>query len=114
MSWRVWEQHWLIVYTSEAEGDDGIQECQHYFQDKYEGNVRDSEWRVVPADAYCDATLQLKLPTVVGEYRDREQAEELRDELADADPDNKYPLWVTELGSPADKDLETYGQRKLA
>lgn len=110
MSWRVWQQFWIITYTSDDYGEGGEQECREHFQAKYAGNVHDSEWRVMPGDQYWPATLQLKLPSVVAEYRDHEQAEALRDELA-VEP---YPVWVTELGSPIDRELEQYGQRKLS
>lgn len=111
MSWRVWEQHWIIAYTSDADGEDGEQECREHFQARYQGNVHDKEWRVVPSDKYWPATLQLKLPVVVGEYRTRQQAEDLRDEMLVEG--SEFALWMTELGSPADKELEQYGQRKL-
>ena len=82
-TWRVYLAEWLIVWTSDADGPEGVDECWDYFERKYKGRVREEDRRVVPAiigrgggatGPYC---VQLRLPNLQGEYKDEADAREL-------------------------------------
>ena len=109
MSFRIWERHWVTVYTSDADGQDGIDECAGHFRRVYEGCVRDWEWRLESVSPRWPATLSLYLPIVVGERRHIRDAEALQNSRIQ----NTLESWIVELGSEQDKSLESYGKKKL-
>lgn len=110
MTYRVWERQWVAVYTSDADGAAGKTECEVHFEDIFEGNVREKEWRVIDQSDFWPATLELYLPVVIGEETDIREAEALQNVSVVAhDADS----WIAELGSALDKELESYGRKKL-
>jgi hypothetical protein len=112
-TWRVYLTEWLIIWTSDASGPEGMAECVEHFERKYRGRVRAGDRRVVPAitgrgggtdGPYC---LQLKLPNLRGEYKDREDAEK-KSFLLYA----KYAALV-QRGSAEEQALLDYGKKML-
>lgn len=103
-TWRVYLAEWLIVYTSDSSGPEGVDECWDHFAGKYKGRVREDHRRVVPAitgrlgaeGPYC---LQLHLPNLQSESRDR--------------IDGCVIGVQVQRGSPAEQELLDYGKKML-
>jgi hypothetical protein len=94
--WRVYLPEWLIMYTSDAEGNDGYQECWNLIKNRYERSLpkpAENYFRIVQADShhkrrahttpdykghYC---VQLLLPNLRAEARDRTGADLIATEL---------------------------------
>jgi hypothetical protein len=115
-TWRAYLTEWLIVWTSDASGPEGADECWDYFERKYKGRVREDDRRVVPAIAgvapgghpYC---VQLRLPGLRGEYKDYSDAVALASELLDG---HEGALCVVvQRGSSEEKALLEYGKKML-
>jgi hypothetical protein len=98
-TWRVYLREWVIVYP----GSPGKAECARHFESRYAGRVRDQDWRIVPgAGGY---RLELRLPNLKGEYRDRADALEHYTELPHA--------YLVQAGTPEEKALLGYGRKML-
>ena len=119
-TWRVYLCEWLIVWTSDADGPEGLDQCWDHFERTYKGRVRGEDRRVVPAiigaepggHPYC---LQLWLPNLRGEHKDRDLADCLADEIAEAPPYGGAGLWleVVQRGSAEEQVLLDYGKKML-
>ena len=77
--WRVYMDEWMAVWTSDALGPEGRAECLRHFQGKYQGRVREQDWRVVAAIFGMEmqrspSCVQLYAPNLQGEYKDRDYA----------------------------------------
>lgn len=108
MTWRVWVKDWVAVFTSDADGPAGETECAEHFVRKYLGTVLPTEHRI-KGTLLWPATLELYLPTVVEETKDYDKARALHGALVL----KRQATWMTEFGQPKDKELESYGKRKL-
>ncbi len=116
-TWRVYLAEWLTVYTSDATGGAGADECEGYFAAKYEGRVRDEDWRIedLNRSPLFHVQLQLWLPNLRGEYKDRRDAEKAADALAADPPYDGAALFikVVQRGSPEERELLNYGRKML-
>ncbi len=106
--WRLYTWQWIVVYTTDAIGEDGIREAQGEFTSRYKGRVGEDEWKVCSYGAKWSSVLQLKLPTMVGEFKQREVAEGVSLEY----PPAMRPTLVAR-NSADDYKLREYGKRKL-
>ena len=112
--WRVYMDEWLIVWTGDAPGPEGQAECLSHFQVKYQGRVRERDWRVVPGirgvelarAPYC---LQLRLPNLRGEYKDQDCA--LAQVASVSCPGRNAE--VVRRGSAQERELLDYGRKML-
>jgi len=112
-TWRVYLPEWLTVYTSDASGSlDGGLDCLSWFRRSYSGRVRLEDHRVVPAaaaaemDSYRPYCLQLRLPNLKGEFKDRNQAADLLQAMGGTDG-------LVRCGSPQEQALLDYGRKML-
>jgi hypothetical protein len=109
MTYRVWARQWVTVYTSDVDGMDGVTECEGHFRHKYEGNVKSDERKItLTGGERWPAILELCLPVVVAEYRQKPNAEAVQEQLA-----SQQTTWLTQYGTPADHELLSYAKRKL-
>jgi hypothetical protein len=106
--WRVYKSEWVVTYTSDAEGEDGERECEQKFVEVYEGRVRSDDSRTVPWSLshpeWWPWLLELRLPTMKGEYSSRPLALEYA---------RKIDGEVVLEGSRADKRILGYGKLML-
>lgn len=119
-TWRVYLREWLIVWTSDADGPEGVDECWDYFARKYKGRVREEDRRVVDAITGRQGSagpqcLQLWLPNLKGEFKDRTDADKLADALAADPPYEGAGLFVgvIQRGSAEERELLEYGRKML-
>lgn len=75
-TWRVYAPEWLTVYTSDQLEVTGHQECKDHFAAKYQGRVRPEDMRIRGAGVLRpqQQALQLRLPNLKGEHKDRQVA----------------------------------------
>jgi hypothetical protein len=107
MTFRVYRQEWLPAYVADAQGDDGVRECQEYFREKYEGRVHPADSKVMPPDINPDRrVLYLRLHNLKGEFLQLDLAEIHRDKLS-------YGATIVSTGSVQERELTNYGLRKL-
>jgi hypothetical protein len=114
-TWRAYLPEWLIVYTSDAGGPEGLDECWGCFARKYQGRVRAEDYQVMPAitgragsdGPYC---LQLRLPNLHGEFKDYSGAVALASELVDGRGGTAH---VVQRGSAEERVLLDYSTRML-
>jgi hypothetical protein len=108
--YRVYLDEWIIVYTSQARGDDGVQECEDAFAERWKGRVQDGHHRIIPASSrnpgQWESQVQLRLPNRRGEYAARENAEKLARDLGPG-------ARIVERWSPEEDALLSYGKRRL-
>jgi hypothetical protein len=106
-TWRVYLPEWLIVYSSNAFTEQGKAECLQHFADRYAGRVREEDWRVV-----CSVTskpggwpylLELRLPNLRGEFKDRQ-------DVPVYDAEDAY---LVRRGSAEEQALLEYGKKML-
>lgn len=105
--WRLYTWQWVIVYTTDATGEQGDAEAREFFNNRYEGRVRDCEWRIASFPGWS-SVLCLLLPTMVGEFKQREIAEGISLEY----PTKDQPTLVVR-NSADDHRLREYGIKKL-
>lgn len=113
---RLYRPEWTIAYTAAAshlpdgykpEELDGI--CQEHFQSRYVGRVHMQDVRCTSSGTGVTSMvrLELRLPTLKGEFKYR----------ADAEAHAREKGWETyaivERGSRADHDLRNYGVKML-
>jgi len=112
-TWRVYLAEWLIVYTSDELEVIGQRECEAVFARKYQGRLRDGDWRIRNPGAFRPGrrVLQLRLPNLKGEYKDNADAVALASELMDAHPDG--PCDVVHRGSAGEQALLDYSRKML-
>jgi hypothetical protein len=84
--------------------------ANEFFDAKYAGRVRDIDVRFVPRGlgAYATVQLQLRLPTLKGEFKTEALAIEFAVDQGWTD------ATVVVRNSKADHDLRNYGVKKLA
>lgn len=109
-TWRVYLNEWVTFYSSDAHGPEGEAECRAHFDRKYKGRVREQDWRVT-----CSVTstlggwpylLELRLPNLRGEFKDRMDALAL--------PSGHSPeARIVQRGSPQEQALLEYGVKML-
>lgn len=106
--WRLYTWQWVAVYTSDSIGTDGELEAIEEFKTVYQGRVRNDEWKVYSYGPKWSSVLQLRLPTMVGEFKYRTIAEGVSLEC----PAALQPTLVVR-NSADDHRLREYGRRKL-
>lgn len=120
-TWRVYLSEWLTVYISDADGPEGVDECWDYFASRYRGRVAVEDLRVMatspdrPGSGAYPYCLQLWLPNLKGEFKDRDLADKLADEIAEVPPYGGAGLMlaVVQRGSDEEKALLEYGKKML-
>jgi len=112
-TWRVYLREWLIVYTSDAAGPEGVDECWDHFAGKYKGRVRDQDRQVAATSSDRPGAypyrLELRLPNLKGEYKDEADAVLLSAEHAGIEEQPR----VVRRGSPEEQELLGYGRKML-
>lgn len=108
MTYRVWTREWVAVYTSDVGGDKGTDECLAEFKAKYLDCVYASDTKVDEFGPEWPATLLLRIPIVRAEFRSKDDAEAFR-----RSPILGQTAEIYERGSDSDRDLESYGKKKL-
>ena len=108
MTWRVYRPEWVVAYTSSQLEVDGQEECKAEFRERFRGRVRDEDQRIRNPDGFRPGrrVLELRLPNLQGEYKEREDAERLLAERGDG-------AVVVRQGSPEERELTDYGRRML-
>lgn len=117
-TWRVYLPEWQFVYTSDVLGEPGIDECLIFYRQRYEGRVREEDWRTVPAVMGARGpqpqALQLRLPNLRGEFKDYDTAVEWASHLADQIPSgDQVAVVVVQRGSVEERELLEYGKKML-
>lgn len=104
-TWRVYLAEWLVVHSCEGDSP----ECWDHFAEKYAGRVRDEDRRVRVTDT--GQRLELRLPNLKGEFKDKAEADRLATELFES-PSGCVPE-VVPRGSEQEKALLDYGKKML-
>jgi hypothetical protein len=106
--WKVYLPEWVAAYTSVQLEVDGQRECEHVYEQIYAGRVRDEDRRIRNPGQLRPGrrVLELRLPNLQGEFKDRDEADELRGERGDE-------AVVVLAGSPEERELSDYGRRML-
>lgn len=108
-TWCVYRPEWIQVYTSRCFGLSGREECLQSFERSRKGTVGDGEWRLVQARQPAGLgtwRLELKLPTLKGEWKERQDAEQHRERLGSG-------AVVVPWGSAEEARLLDYGREPL-
>lgn len=107
-TWCVYLSEYVTVYSSEARGVDGREECVAEFDRRYREKVPDEGWRLKNAGVRpYRYQLQVQLPTLKGEYKDEGEA---RDRASRLGRGAVAVLW----GSAEEQQLLDYGDRLLS
>lgn len=99
-TWRVYQPEWLTVYVPDGQ-EDG-QKAWDRFAAVYQGRVRDEDVRVLE-DPHVQ--LQVRLPNLKGEFKDRDEAMDWYIQLPHAQ--------LVQRGSEQEKELLAYGKKML-
>lgn len=107
-TWRVYLSEWLTVYTSDQLEVPGQEECKAAYARKYGGRVRQEDVRIKPAGRLRPShqALQLRLPNLKGEFKDRTEAADLLQAMGSGG-------WLVRRGSPEEQELLDYGKKML-
>jgi hypothetical protein len=103
-TWKVYLPEWLAVFSVAGDGP----ECWDHFAGKYAGRVRDEDRRVKVEPDH--QVLQMRLPNLQGEFKDRADALAL---ARDLEPDSGQAVRIVQRGSAEEKALLEYGTKML-
>lgn len=105
--WRLYAPDWLTVFTSTRDGEAGKQECLGFFSERFEGRVHDEDWQIVIPESGWLTFLQVRLPSLKGEFTDATAAHRRAGEY------EGLPHRVVRRGGPDERELQAYGRRRL-
>ncbi len=114
-SWRVYHYEWITVHT--AFGRDSASAIEHataHYTEHYAGRVREADVQYLfDEETYGRAAvlLQLRLPNLRGEFKDRERAEQFSDLMFGAEPGHR--VHVVGADTEQDRTLLAYGVKQL-
>lgn len=115
--WRVYFPEFVPVYTSNSTGSIGQEECRSIFVDKYAGRVPAEDYQIHPLKPVHPSIweLRLKLPNLKGEFKNKGDADKLREELEAAEPSlaGDELAWIVLFGSAEERVLLAYGKHRL-
>lgn len=97
--WRVYRTEWSVAYVSDANGEDGKQECIDVLGSGFDASV----WRIVPwSESNPEGwpwMLEAHLPVMKGEFTGEQDALDWSTEIGGA---------VAREGSREDKQMQRY------
>lgn len=118
VSWQVYVQDWVVVYTSDDYGKPGHDEAARVFKERWEGRVEEGDvlWRQVGGWTQ----ILLRLHVTQGQWKQREDADAHADRLkltpriipASHARLHGFPQ-VVGTGTPEERELLDYGKKKL-
>lgn len=103
--YRVYVRDWLIHYTTDATGEDGIAEALRVYTERYAGRVHSDDYKIYSHGPAYSAVVQLRVPVLRGEFKHEADA------LAEAE--NLEGAEVVVRNSASDYKLREYGVKKL-
>lgn len=107
-TWCVYLPEWVRVHVSTTYGPAGQEECGRAFTEHYLGKVRSDDWRICRQSRGDPSRyrLELRLPNLKGEYKDKDKADGDVSRLGSG-------AVVVEWGSPEEDRLLDYGRRRF-
>lgn len=107
--WRVYRKQWITMYTSTGTGQEGRNEVEQHFHDRFGGRVDEAEDVCIDAaENTVDRTrLRVRLPVLAGEYLEE------KDAWWRAGDFEGLPHQVVQSGDEAERELLAYGRRRL-
>lgn len=114
-SWRLYHDEWITVYVAfELDGRSPTERAVDFAVEHYDGRVRPADVLYVLDERHYGepaVLLQLRLPNLRGEFKDRALAEEFRGRMFGADDDGSVHLVGAD--TDADQELRGYGVKQL-
>lgn len=118
VSWQVYVQDWVVVYTSDDYGEPGHDEARRVFGERWEGRVEAGDVLLRQVGGWTQVLLRLHVTQ--GEWKHREDADahagrlRLTPRIVPSVTARLYGLpQVVGTGTAEERELLDYGKKKL-